>query len=747
MKKLEFKLDKVMFKSKDNGFTICRVFPINDISSVNVNKYGTVSLKGMMCDLINDVEYECIITDEEDNQYGTTYEVSGVRPLGIGSIDTDDEMLMFIRAMVGHGVYDKLKNTTNICNIIKNKDVVRLTKIKGIGKKVANKILNAWQRDGINSKFISELLNMGFNEEHIDKITNQYKELHLAIDIINDNPYRLILDDVNIKITIIDSVALKMNIESSDIRRIQAYVYKSIKDESVRDYKSHIEIDLLKNNKTIKSIINKVGEEKYMDALELLKSEKLIIQIGCNIGLYSIYIREKRLIHEINRIANCKNEFTTGDIDREIDEEESEIGFKLTYNQRYAVKSSILNNFTLIKGHAGTGKTTITRIILNILERLNKNISIKQCALSGKAAQVLSNATGREASTIHKLLEVRDFNSGEQRKIFTDVLVIDELSMVDIVLFKNILELVRDGVKIICMGDSNQLPSLAYGKLIDDISMFKGVNVVNLTEVHRQALESGIISVANMTREGKQFVDKSGEIILGNMRDMNIHSDCDVVEKTVSKTIELYDETNKEKVQVICATSATCYDVNKRVQNKIIDTSGEFITVNAYGNIHKHRDKPAKYRIFKNDKIMIIKNMYNVETKEEYLKGVFLDENENKNNLYNGNIGTLTEIHKEYVVVEINNNEYVIEEGEYDNIQLSYACTCHKLQGSSADDVIICMIGGYAESYLMCNEWIYTAITRSKNSCYLYGGFENIVRSVNVRNMNKKTTFMELLLK
>ena len=749
MKKLEFELDKIMFKSKDNGFTIARVYPLNskDIS-LSISNYGNISIKGVMCDLNNDTKYECIITDEEKSTYGTTYIVSGVRPLGMGSMETDEEMLIFVKAVLGKSIYNKVKDVKGICKIIKDKNISKLIKIKGIGKKIANKIIHKWETEGLNSKLIHELLAMGFKEDHIDTISNEYEDLAYAIDRINKNPYILILDNVSIRIQVIDRVAINLNIDKNDDRRVSAYIYKSLKDESYRDFRSYIDMDTFKKNKIIVNIINEVGVDKFEEILNDLICNLHIKKIDNNIGLRSVYNNENKLLKEINRIANSKNEYNISNIDDRIDEEENIIGIKLTNKQREAVKCCLNNNFNLIKGYAGTGKTTITRIILNILEKSKKDIIIKQCALSGKAAQVLSNATDREANTIHKLLELQGEIGKEKRKeIDADILVVDELSMVDIGLFKKLLESVRCGVKVICMGDNNQLPSLAFGKLIDDISMIDNVGIVSLTEVHRQALESGIIVSANKIREDEFVSLKDSSYTIGNMKDMFIDTDSretDLKYKVVDKVVELYDKDNKDKVQVICATASLCYSFNKYIQHKLIDTTGKFITVEANGNIPKKNDEVAKYRIFKDDKIMIIRNMYGVDTRESYFGEC---EEESENNLYNGNIGSLVEINDRFVVVNINDEEYVIEEDNYDNIQLAYACTCHKLQGSAAEDVIIYLSGNYAEKYLMCNEWLYTAITRSRKRCYLYGNYNDINRGVKTRYLNKKTTFMELILK
>lgn len=768
MKNIKFKLDRVMFRSDDNGFTIAKVIP-NEKEGLQISSYGNLSIKGVMCELQEGIEYECLITDEEDSKYGKTYCVSGTRPAGMGDVNSDEEMLIFIKAMIGKSIYNKLKNVEGICNIIKANDHEELIKINGIGNKSAKKILSKWKDEGVNGIVISELLNMGFNEGHIDSLKSRYDDLSYALDRLKDNPYVIILDDVKIRIDIIDKIAFKMDINTTDIRRVEAYVYKALKDDSYKDFKSHISIDVFKKNKIIANIISRVS--KFDEAVISLVNKNKVIMVENNIGLKSVYNQETKLIEEITRISNCDNGFVIKDIDSKIQKEEELVGIKLTEKQKDAVRSCLSNNFTLIKGYAGTGKTTITKIILNILEKYCDKVDIKQCALSGKAAQVLSVATDREASTIHKLLEIRDEEDDNKKKIEANVLVIDELSMVDIGLFGKLLSKLYSGTKVICMGDNNQLPSLAYGKLIDDIVLVKGVNYVSLTEVHRQALESGIIATASEIRSDNFTALNIERDVRGNMRDMFIYSDnnTNYKESIVSKMVELYEIDNKEQTQVICATSSLCYSINKEIQRNIIDVKGKFITTDASGNIPKKDGEVSKYRIFENDKIIIIKNMYGVDTPETYnnnedednvftLKskvGFGKDDEDEKVvecnnedlNLYNGNIGYLKEIHKEYVIVCVNDKDYVIEEDDFNNIQLAYACTCHKLQGSAADDVLILIDGGYAESYLMSNEWIYTAITRSRKSCHLYGDYRNINKSVKTRGLNKKSTFMELLLK
>lgn len=749
---IEFKLDSEVFR-KDN-FAICRVYPTGDINELDVSTYGNITIKGNMNKLQDGITYECSVGNSTTNKFGTTYDVIAVRPKGIGNIETDDEMLIFVKAMIGSGIYNKLKKVKDICNTIKEGNFEKLVSIKGIGKKSAERIISIWEREGANSKYITELLSLGFTDDNIDELGKIYNDLAIVCAVSKTNPYEFILKGSKIRLSIIDKIALEeLQFDRKDIRRIKAYIYNTVRNMSNMDFRSYMSLDELYDNKIINSIVLNAGKELYDNAIDELISDLLLKQIDNNIGLHSLYSKEIGLINKIVKFANVQVKDIKFDIEKEIDIEEDEIGFKFTEKQRFAIKQCILNNFTLIRGYAGTGKTTITRATLNILERTSEhpNFVIRQCCLSGKAAQVLNKATGRDSSTIHRLIGKVD---EKKRRVgfCADVLVIDELSMVDISLFKDLLDCINNSdCRIICMGDGRQLPSLSYGKLMDDLQLFNNVNTLELTEVHRQALKSGIITTASEIRNDNIFIKQEGEIVLGELEDMFIDTEVDSLNKSIDKAVSLFDKEDVEKVQVVCATASVCYRVNKSVQSKVVDTEGKFITVVAKGNIPKNQDNtPAKYRIFENDKIIIIKNMYDVSTKEEYLdclNGGMPEEKESEDqlNLYNGNIGKLKEIHKEYVIVEIFGKEYAIDEDGFENIQLAYAATCHKLQGSGCDEIIVCLSGDYSESFLMSNEWLYTAITRARKNCYLYGNRKNINKGVLTRHINKKNTFMELI--
>lgn len=747
MRKIKFTLDKVVFKSSDNDFKICRVYPID--SDVVCTSYGNVSIKGLMTDMRRNVVYNGIISSEEKSEYGYTYQVIGVAPDGIGEVNSDDEMVKFIELSMSKPMAKKI-NVKGINDIIKNQDIESLSKIKGVGVKTARKIINIWIKLGINSKYITELLSLGFKDNHITSINSSFPNLEIALAEIKKDPYILLYKKCSIRMDVIDKIATeKMNIESDDIRRVKALLYYVINEISYKDFKSYITLRELVDDDRFSNLLHMVGNEVINFSLKELIKDNIIKRIDNNVGLVNIYNNEMELVQNINRISKHKdNRFDDIDIDKMILDEEVKLGFKLTDEQKEAVKVSLSSNFTLIQGNAGTGKTSIVKVVLNIIERvLGSNTTFTLCALSGKASQVVSQSTGRNASTIHRLI---GFDEGD--KIHTDVLVVDELSMVDIDLFRRLLKSTYTKTKVIVMGDNKQLPSLQYGKMIQDLMLFDDVKIVSLTQVHRQALESGIILVATDIRQDRCPIPTSGEYTLGNLKDMHIINEGSLMNRAIDKAIELYDKDDIENMQVLCATNNMCYKVNRKIQESVIDLDSEYIEVRAIGKITKYGDKIPFYNLHINDKIIIVKNKYNVMTKDEYIAmnndDDAIPDIQGSNALFNGNIGYIEEINNKdkYVVVNIQGESYVLEENDYKIIQLGYAISCHKSQGSGSNDIIVLLEGSYVENMICSNEWLYTAITRAKKQCYLYSPFGTIINGVKKRAVNKKTTFIDLVL-
>lgn len=734
MRKLKFRLDRIMFKAKDSDFKICRVYPTD--SDVITTNYGNISIKGNMMDLRDDVLYDAVITGEEKSQYGYTYDVIGVVPNGVGEVDDDADMVKFIEVTMSKPLSEKIA-IPGICNMIKSYDKDGLSKIKGIGGKTANKILKVWKNLGVNSKFIKKLLQLGFNDKHIHSMQESFLTLEDAINEIEKDPYILMYKRCRIRVDIIDKIAVDgYNVKKDDPRRVKALIFHTINEISSKDFRSYISLQDLVEDDRFNKLLYMTSEALIRTSLNQLIEENRIKRIDNNVGLTHIYDNEMSLIKYIDALSKINDDrFINVDLDKMIDDEEVELGFKLTQEQRHSVKVSILYNFTLIKGNAGTGKTSIVRVTLNILEKLLDHPEFVLCALSGRASQVISKSTDREASTIHRLI---GFDG--DKEILAEVVVVDELSMVDIDLFRKLLSAINKGTKVIVMGDDKQLPSLQYGKMIQDLLLFEKVKICSLTQVHRQALDSGVINTATDIRTDKCPIDYSGEHTLGKLQDMHIINGGGLLEKAVFKAIELYNKDDIEAMQVLCATNNMCYHVNKYIQNSV-KGKGRFISVKANGKIQTNDNKPATYDIYSGDKIIITRNKYNVATLEQFEEGI-----DGMLPLFNGNIGKVVEIHDDYVILNIQDVDYVLQEDDYDIIQLGYAISCHKSQGGGYDSVVILVEGSFAEDMLVSNEWLYTAVTRAKKECYLYIPYRSLVNGVNKRAVNKKTTFIDLVL-
>lgn len=364
------------------------------------------------------------------------------------------------------------------------------------------------------------------------------------------------------------------------------------------------------------------------------------------------------------------------------------------------------NNKIFITGNCGK-----TSIIKGAYQIFPYNTIIKQCAFSGQAAKRINEATGYPSSTIHRLL-------GWQGEIFTyretfplpvDVVILDEVSMVGLELFWSLIQAIPRGAKLIMLGDNGQLPPIGVGNLLSDLMASEKINLVNLTKIHRQAEKSAIITTSQKIRK-KLFLlsgDFEGDETYGQLRDLHLcaRQDSDNLFNLLVETfMDEYNKNNKniQDVQIIVAQNQRVAlgrdQINREIQNRInpkLLLSQPEIKIK-YQNV---------LRV--NDKIINRENHYDVETPD----GI-------QTSIYNGSMGVVKEINKNYIIVDFfDEGEIVIPSEYYGGLELAYAITCHSSQGSQFK---VAIVGFDNSSYiLLSNEWLYTAITRAKKMCHI----------------------------
>ena len=601
----------------------------------------------------------------------------------------------------------------------------RLTEVEGIGKVRVERICSAWQEQKEIKEVMLFLQSHGVTTTYAIKIYKHYG--NQAIDIVSDNPYRLAIDIFGIGFKTADKIAGNMGIPPISPQRAQAgvlHVLGSFSDEGHVYCPRHLLMEKAAE-------ILDIEEEIVNEAINSLVEQNLIVQeeaTGDNcegelIYLRSLHASEEGIVKQAMRLLSSDVKLIDIDIEKAIIWFETRFGISLALQQRSAISSAISSKVMVITGGPGTGKTTLINGIIQILKR--KERSILLAAPTGRAAKRLSEATGMEAKTIHRLLEFSPrsmaFERNLDNQLEADILILDEVSMVDTVLFYNVLKALPSTCQLILVGDVDQLPSVGPGSVLKDVIASHRLDVVRLTEVFRQAQESMVIMNAHLINSGK----------MPYMRNKGARNDFYFIEK----------ETPEEILEALKAL------ITRRIParfkfNPIDDV--QVLTPMHMGllgtsNLNKElqvllnpsRDAISRgNRVFRvSDKVMQIRNNYDLD-------------------VYNGDIGKVMAIdHVEReVVVNFDGRDVTYEYSDLDELILAYACSVHKSQGSEYPVAIIPL---HTQHYMMLQRnLLYTAVTRGKKLVIIVGSKKALAIAVkNNRIQDRYTRLAERLAK
>ncbi len=755
---MQFTLDKIMF-NKDN-FKIARVYSKSkDVIPYLNPVYRNVSIKGSnMPTLKHGVTYKCTVSNVEESKFGYTLAVENVYPNNFGADDikTDKDMLSFVEIFIGGGTSDKLSVKGGICQIIKDNNINELTKIKGIGKKTAEKILNVYQKEAIGSKYIIEIKQLGFSDNEINKLKKMYGDnLLIAYEMIQKNIFRL-----GFRLDRMDNIFLQgLQGSPTDKRRIEAYITKALKDFMYNGYKSYATLGQFYNIDIIQNIEDNVGRDVLNSCIkQLIKDEELKVLDNKYITTFSEWQLEKNVKFIIEDIIEKQDveKLPIKDIDKEIDEQEENIGFKLNEGQRKAVKDIVMSDKALcmLNGFAGTGKTTVTRVILNIYSKYDVG-TFRLCALSGRASSILGESSGYPwyANTIHRTLGM-DFGNGGWKYTYdnkyddTSILVVDEISMIDFYMLYSVLAPTSPNMKVILLGDSGQLPSLSFGKTIETLKLFeKGIQVNELTQIMRQSEDAYILRAANGVRTKVNPFENTKYKWYGEDTEVCIGDSYNYL---LSSFIERY-KADRDSTIVVTTTKAKTDKLNFDIQEllideKIIDSKMPYI-------IKPSNTKGKMYKMYINDNVMILKNNYGaMDFTDMNFKNFYNEEGElqvktQPSPLFNGEIYTIVEIENGYVRLRDKYGDKVVEEDVLECC-LAYASNCHKLQGSGMNNVFIYHTSDWVDKNMMISsQWLYTAYTRSKKFLSIHTDeYRNISIGVKTDAVDEKVTIIELMM-
>lgn len=559
----------------------------------------------------------------------------------------------------------------------------RLAEVKGISESKAIEMAEAFVENWEVWQIVGFLERFGIGAEHAKKVFDLFGSN--AIEEIEANPYILIDITRGVDFKQIDKMALDLGINYDNEKR----VISGIKYGLIRStYNGNACV--LKNN-LIEFVINllDVSTENVEDGLIHLKvKDEIVVEKRENeeyVYLAAFYHTEEEIAIRINRLQKAKNVKKIAHMEAELKKVEASSNIELSDKQKEAVKLVNEKNVTIITGGPGTGKTTIIKSIIDIYEGKGKKVVL--CAPTGRAAKRMTETTGKEASTLHRLLEIGKINEDsfykntsdyEGAPIDGDLIIVDEMSMVDMFLMNYLLKCIYQGTKLILVGDEDQLASVGPGSVLKDFIHSEQIATIHLDKIFRQAAESKIVLNAHRVNQGESFLKKGEEEDSETMKEDFFFIKEIQQEKMLEQVISLctgrlqnygnYDFF--QNIQVLSPTKKGLLgtkELNKALQEKLNP------------NINNLPEKASMGAVFRiGDRVMQIKNNYDI-----YWEKQVSGKKEMGSGVFNGEIGTVTEINEREKQVEIKFDDEKIawyEFSDLDQIEHSYAITIHKSQ-------------------------------------------------------------------
>lgn len=606
----------------------------------------------------------------------------------------------------------------------------RLTSIRGISKEKARTMSDSFK----TTLGIRDIM-MQLNSYNISPNTavSIYKKFGaFALDIINQNPYKLWEEVEDFSFQLADKIALENGFEPDCELRLK-YFIKYILTHNLLNGHSFLPFE-----KLVQISASNIGvptdEAENCISSMLSSGELFSAEIGSvrTIYLPALFIAENYVAKKLFDIS-ASNNSTVSNLDKHIDLLESRLGITYADNQREAIRRSVESKCLIITGGPGTGKTTTLNGIIRLFENLNFNITL--CAPTGRAAKRMSDVCGREAKTIHRLLEVdmvkqNTFIKNESNPLKTDVVIIDEMSMVDIRLFEALLRATPAYARLIMVGDSDQLPSVGAGNVFSDIIRSGTISTVFLNEVFRQASQSKIVINAHKINKG-EYPDTSNSEDFFFIKKSTAESITNAVCTLVSERIpQKYGVDVLNGLQVISPTKKTptgTQNINELLREIVNPESKMKAQTEIKGKI---------YRV--GDKVMQIKNNYDIVCRCKngtYETGVF-----------NGDIGVIQNIDLRERQIYVNFEDKVAsyEFNEADQLELAYAVTVHKSQGSEFD--IVLLVLSDMTPLLQYRNLLYTAVTRAKKVLLIVGNEQVLCRMVDNNKRNNRYSGLKYIL-
>lgn len=641
-------------------------------------------------------------------------------------------------------------------------DPNRLTEIKGITKKKAEEINESFVANWELWQIVGFLEKFGIGPQSANTI---YKKLGAnTISIVENDPYVLSELGVKVDFSQIDKMALDLGVERNNLKRVDAGIRHGLNLATYNGHSCVLEANLI----TFVTNLLRVSEDDVLDGIKDLRVKEQIkieereeiattngkteLCIQTWIYLIDYYKTELNIAQRILGLEQADNIKRISNFNKELEKTEKATSLELSEKQVEAVKMVNDNNVCIITGGPGTGKTTIIKTIIDIYKSRGKKVVL--CAPTGRAAKRMTEATGEEASTLHRLLEIGKVSDEKPdpdldiTPIDADVVIIDEMSMVDIFLMNYVVKALFKGTKLVLVGDTDQLPSVGPGVVLKDLIDSKRIPYIRLNKIFRQALQSEIIVNSHKVNEGINFL----EDVKNNAVDMKISmNDDDFTQSKKSKEQDKDKPSNRSDTKndfFFIQEKSTMQIINKilelyNLEEQIITPSkkGDLGTKNLNkviqenfnpASVIKNEKKFGEIIYREGDKIMQTKNNYDImwRRKSEINSGIF-----------NGEMGVIEKIDDEAGEVKIRFDDDKVAFYSYqdlDQIEHSFAITVHKSQGSEFQTVIIPIY--QAAPMLLTRNLLYTGMTRAKDKLIMIGNPFTIQFMINNEKIKQRNS-------
>ncbi len=589
-------------------------------------------------------------------------------------------------------------------------DVERLKEVEGIGEKRVSMIKSSWESQRGIRDLVIFLKEHGISSTYAKRIYRQYGKR--SIEVIKQNPYRLAMDIYGIGFITADRIAQKLGFSKDSEIRIMSgiiYILQQVADEG------HVYLPYDELFERCKKILD-VKKEAVDFALKRLELEGRIIKEEDSVYLSKLYVSEIGVAKRLLKILEIPKSIRKIDTEKAIEWVQPRLSIRLSEGQKQAIRAVSENKVVIITGGPGTGKTTTITAIIKIFSKIGAKILL--AAPTGRASKRMQEISGFPAQTIHRLLEYSperdEFRRNEKSPLLCDILVVDEVSMVDIILMYHLLKAVPPSATLILVGDVNQLPSVGPGSVLRDVINSGKFPVIELRHIFRQARKSLIVVNAHRINNGEFPIIRSKDTDFLFIEEEDPEKGLSIILDLVSKKLpERFGFDPVMDIQVISPMNKGVIgaeNLNEKLQQLLNPEKEEII-------------KGGK-RFKINDKVMQIRNNY-------------------EKNVFNGDIGRIVKIDRERqeIHVEFDVGRVVYDFSELDELTLSYAISVHKAQGSEYKAVVIPI---FIQHYvLLQRNLIYTAITRGKRLVVIVGTKKALIIGIKNNKIQKRYTKLE----